>query len=140
MVGSSFQVMQKVVGFMELSSQTLGSDGTEWSVPVSRSCRKSLDSWNCRLKHSVPVEPSGQFQFSGHAKFFGFMKLYSIPFGVVEPSGRFQFSQHQLHMGKKAYGADKTVLLMSCVLTVRNCLYHCTVVEAIGVRVDFTFL
>ena len=111
-IGSSFQVMRKVVGFMELSSQTLGSGGTEWSVPVFRSCEKSLDSWSCIQYHSVPVEPSG----------------------------RFQFSQHQLHMGKRAYGADKTVLLMSCVLTVRNCLYHCTVVEAIGVRVDFTFL
>ena len=34
----------KVVKFMKLSSQTIGSGGTEWSVPVSRSCRKSLDS------------------------------------------------------------------------------------------------
>ena len=67
-IGSSFQVMRKVVGFIELSSQTLGSGGTDWSVPVFRSCRKSLDSQNCRLKHSVPVEPSGRFQFSGHAE------------------------------------------------------------------------
>ena len=75
MVGSSFQVMQKIVGFIEPSSQTPGSSGTERSVPAFRSCRKSLDSWNCRLKTALP---------------------------------------------------------MSCVLTVRNCLDHCTVVEAIA--------
>ena len=70
MVGSSFQVMRKFVGFMKLYSIPFGSGGTEWSVPVT-------------------------------------------------PASH-------------AYGVDKTVLLMSCVLTVRNCLYHCTVVEAIG--------
>ena len=56
MVGSRFQNMRKVFGFVEQSSQTVGSGGTEWSVPVFRS---------------------------------------------------------------------KTVLLISCVLTVRNCLAHC---------------
>ena len=68
MVGSSLQVMRKVIKFVKLSSQTVGSSGTEWSVPGSRTCGKSLDSWNCRLKQSVPVEPSGRFQFPGHAE------------------------------------------------------------------------
>jgi len=45
-LGSSFQVMRKVVGFMKLYSIPFGSGGTEWSVPVFISRNKSLDSQN----------------------------------------------------------------------------------------------